>query len=193
MSDSTKIVELTKLVKSKDQALSVLEDSISQQSSKLDNCSVQLEVVKTSYDSVKTSLTDSLANKVELLDSIKSIYVDSLQVANDKIASLEAGDFLGLSTDVWIKLFVPLALTIIYTWIKSRLKKKSEVKSYRELFISWLDLTDKALKEQIKCCEEFIERLTSTKNIGSQLFQYTRLHANKTDDIPVKVYMILLL
>lgn len=107
----------------------------------------------------------------------------------------ESSIIFGLPIEV-ARILIPTIVTIILfflgfmiSWTKKKFEKFSEIKSYRELILEWVNLAEKPIEKQIERCKDFSIRVGSSQELQPEILEYNNFLIEKIETIPIERYI----
>lgn len=104
-------------------------------------------------------------------------------------------NIFGMSEDV-AQILIPTITTIlvfivgqIIIWFRNQNKKYNEVKNYQNVILSWIDLIQTPVMQQVQLCRDFAVRMASSSSIQPERFSVKKMLANKLNTISVERYI----
>lgn len=88
-----------------------------------------------------------------------------------------------------IKIWTPFLIALLVyflSWRKSKLEKKSEIKTYRGLFINWIRVAKNRTMAQVDACEEFSKSAIASENIDREGITFSPLLFGKLNSISLE-------
>lgn len=138
-------------------------------------------------------LQDSLLTDSLLTDSL--IIAQNVCVSQGDIISDATTSFWGMPEGL-ARIVIPAGITLlvfilgqIIVWYRTQTAIQNEVKNYRDIILTWIDLIQKPVELQINSCIKLSENIINSQDIHPERFIANKMLAEKVDSIGIERYI----
>ncbi len=152
-----------------------------------------LEVSVDSLNKDVINLKELVTSQSIKIDSVSNFYESMYHSLNQSINNDD--QVLGLPLN-FARIIIPVVVTILVfitgqliTWIKTKFERRSEILSYRDTILRWVDLIQTSIDIQTASCKSIATKIKESPDIHPEAFSFTKFLANKVSEISITKYI----